>query len=256
MKAALIIGHPGHELRAFAFIKRYKPDVYILTDGSGSKNDSRLNQSIKVLDNIGAKFQDSLRVFKDKELYSLISGQNSSDIIDYKNSLKQLIVEKDYDMIIGDALEGFNPTHDICRYIINSIALETSTLDFSKNILNYDFLLDSAPNILSEENNVGGLSIRLSDEEFQMKFNAAMGYPELKFEVEYALEKFGKEAFSYECFRKVSNPDVISNWNTAKPYYEEFGEKRVAEGAYSNLITFEKHLKPIAKQLLALTIKP
>ena len=52
-KPALIIGHPGHELRAFKYIKDFKPDVYILTDGSGSTNASRLYQSVKVINQAG-----------------------------------------------------------------------------------------------------------------------------------------------------------------------------------------------------------
>jgi hypothetical protein len=31
---AVVIGHPGHELRIYRFIEIYKPRVYKLTDGS------------------------------------------------------------------------------------------------------------------------------------------------------------------------------------------------------------------------------
>ena len=47
IKPAMIIGHPGHELRAFKFIKDFKPDIFIITDGSGSNNFSRIQNSIK-----------------------------------------------------------------------------------------------------------------------------------------------------------------------------------------------------------------
>jgi hypothetical protein len=249
-KTALIIGHPGHELRAYAYIKKYKPDVFILTDGSGSSNFSRIHQSIKLLDSLGAKFQNSIKVFTDKELYNIVLEQNLSEISTYMESLKDIVIKNEYDVIVGDALEGFNPTHDICRYLINGILSAISSDDNSKTILNYDFVLDSAPNNVSIHDNVGGVSLKLSEEEFCMKMEAAMNYPELKYEVETAINKYGKEVFLWESFGKVSDLNEISNWNTLKPYYEEYGETRVKEGSYSTIITFEKHIKPIAELCL------
>lgn len=251
-KTVLIIGHPGHELRAYAFIKKYKPDVFVLTDGSGSNNTSRIHQTIRLLDSLGAKFQDSIKIFKDKELYNIILEQDFSEILLYKNSLKDVIIRNDYDIVVGDALEGFNPTHDICRYLINGILSDISVSNNSKKIINYDFVLDSVPNNISFDNNIGGLSLKLSDEEFQMKLNAAMSYPELKFEVDTTIEKYGKEVFSWESFGRVSDLNEISNWDTLKPYYENFGEKRVNEGSYSKVITFENHIKPIAELCLGI----
>jgi hypothetical protein len=251
-KTALIIGHPGHELRAYTFVKKYKPDVFILTDGSGLNKASRIHETIKILDSLGAKFQDSIKIFTDIELYNIILEQDLSEILLYKNSLKDVIIRNQYDIIVGDALEGFNPTHDICRYLINGIVSDISVNNNSEKILNYDLVLDSAPNNISIDNNVEGLSFQLSDEEFQMKVNAAMNYPELKYEVDTAIEKYGKEVFSWESFGRVSDLNQISNWDTLKPYYEDFGEKRVGEGSYSRVITFENHIKPIAELCLGI----
>jgi hypothetical protein len=251
-KTALIIGHPGHELRAYTFVKKYKPDVFILTDGSGLNKASRIHETIKILDSLGAKFQDSIKIFTDIELYNIVLEQDLSEILSYKNSLKDIIIRNQYDIIVGDALEGFNPTHDICRYLINGIVSDISANNDSKSILNYDLVLDSAPNNISIDNNVEGLSFQLSDDEFQMKVNAAMNYPELKYEVDTAIEKYGKEVFSWESFGRVFDLNQISNWDTLKPYYEDFGEKRVGEGSYSRVITFENHVKPIAELCLGI----
>lgn len=252
MKTALIIGHPGHELRAFAFMKKYKPDVYILTDGSGSKNESRLYQSIKIINSLGAKYIDLVKVFKDKDLYDIILNQNLHEFESYRNDLVKVVTENNYDMIVGDALEGFNPTHDICRYLINGIVFGLENPSRQNKILNYDLILDAAPNNVSSNQNQKGLSIELSEEEFEMKYAAAMDYPELKFEVEYAIQEYGKEVFGWESFGFVNNYLEIKNWDSEKPYYEEFGEKRVKEGAYKNIITFENHIKPIAHLCLGL----
>ncbi len=248
-KAALIIGHPGHELRAFKYIKDFKPDVYILTDGSGSTNNSRLHQSVKVIKQVGANFQQNFPSFTDKELYNIILEKKLEKIIDIKKKLKQYLVENEYDLIVGDALEGFNPTHDTCRYLINSVVSEVSAQN-GKSILNYDFLLDESPNNLSTENNKAGFSLQLTHEEFDQKLIAAENYPELKYEVEYAINRFGRDSFLWESFRKVTDEKQIFAWKSEVPYYESFGRKRVEDGIYKNVITFEDHLKPIAKAVM------
>jgi hypothetical protein len=35
-RAALVIAHPGHELRALHWLRLSRPCVFVLTDGSGS----------------------------------------------------------------------------------------------------------------------------------------------------------------------------------------------------------------------------
>jgi hypothetical protein len=253
-KSALIIGHPGHELRAFKFLKDSKPDVYILTDGSGQNNDSRLYQSIKLIESLGATYKNTFNPFTDKELYNIILSGNLDKIKQLKEQLLILIKENNYDEIYGDALEGFNPTHDICRYIINGIVAELEKSNPSKSILNYDFVLDKAPDILSQKEHIHNLSFELSPLELEMKIKAGLNYPELKTEIEMAIERFGVSAFSWESYSRITDLNQIINWKNPLPYYEEIGRKRVASGAYKTCIEFEKHIKPIAEVCLATTV--
>lgn len=254
-KSALIIGHPGHELRAFKFLKDSKPDVYILTDGSGQNNESRLYQSIKLIESLGATYKSIFNPFTDKELYNIILSGDLDKIKQVKDQLFILIKEGNYDEIYGDALEGFNPTHDICRYMINGIVAELEKINPSKSILNYDFVLDKAPDMLSQKENTHNLSFELSDPELDMKIKAGLNYPELKTEIEMAIERFGISSFAWEFYGKITNLKQIVNWETASPYYEEVGKKRVASGAYKNCIEFEKHMRPIAEICLMQNIE-
>lgn len=252
--SALIIGHPGHELRAFKFLKDSKPDVYILTDGSGNNNQSRLHQSIRLIESLGATYKNIITPFTDKELYNIILSGDLDKIRHIKNQLLFSIKENNYDEIVGDALEGFNPTHDICRYLINGMVAELEKTNPCKSILNYDFVLDKGPNNLSYEENLNGFSLKLSPVELEMKVEAAMNYPELKAEVEIAIERFGISSFSWESYGIINDLNQIVNWKNQLPYYEEIGKKRVASGAYKTCIEFEKHIKPIAEICLSTTI--
>ncbi|WP_163399842.1 hypothetical protein [Flavobacterium fluviatile] len=246
-KSALIIGHPGHELRAFKFLKDLKPDVYIITDGSGQNNDSRLHQSIKLIESLGATFKNSFSPFTDKELYNIILSGDLDKIKKAKNQLLFSVKESNYDEIYGDALEGFNPTHDICRYMINGIVDELQNINPSKSIQNYDFVLDKAPDVLSQKESPNTLSLELNELELNMKIKAGLNYPELKSEIEMAIERFGISSFAWEFYGQITDLKQIINWETDYPYYEEVGRKRVASGAYKNCIEFEKHIKPIAE---------
>jgi hypothetical protein len=248
-KPALIIGHPGHELRAFKFIKEFKPDVFIITNGSGSNNLSRINNSIKIIESLGAKYINLFDPFPDKIIYQLIREVNVTEIYKVKKILYDEIINKKYDMIIGDSIEGFNPTHDLCRYIINSIVKDSYT-KANIEILNYSFDLDKAPNEISANNSM--ILFELNELELEQKINAAINYPELKFEVEKVLKLFSKEAFKHEYYSKVSDPDIIINWENSSPQYEKYGKERVNNGLYTEVIEFEKHMKPIAYSLLDL----
>lgn len=244
-KAAMVIGHPGHELRAFKYIKEFKPDVFILTDGSGSVNEPRLYQSIRLIEANGARYMESFPAIPDREMYRMILENQTEKILAIKARLKSFILEAGYDCIVGDALEGFNPTHDLCRYLINGIITDIKE-ETGLSIRTYDFLLDEAPNNIPQSSNHQGISLELSPAEFDEKLEAANNYPELKYEVEYAINRFGREAFYWESFRKVNDLSEIRNWKGEEPYYETFGRKRIEEGLYSDLITFDHHLKPIA----------
>ena len=86
----LIIGHPGHELRAFKFIKTYKPDVIILTDGSGSNHSSRIANTIKILDTLGSRYINLLTPYTDKEIYECILNLNLSKIEKIRDMIVKL----------------------------------------------------------------------------------------------------------------------------------------------------------------------
>jgi len=51
---ALIIAHPGHELRVHHWLEKTRPLVFVLTDGSGRTAQSRLHSTTRILERAGA----------------------------------------------------------------------------------------------------------------------------------------------------------------------------------------------------------
>jgi len=69
---ALVIAHPGHELRVHGWLEKARPLVFVLTDGSGRSGLPRLNSTRKVLLDAGAKTGPIFGRFTDAETYASI----------------------------------------------------------------------------------------------------------------------------------------------------------------------------------------
>src|ERR1700742_4299674 len=68
--AALIVAHPGHELRLHGWMSLARPCVYVLTDGSGHSGQSRLAATTQLLSTIRAESGCIYGRFTDAEFYA------------------------------------------------------------------------------------------------------------------------------------------------------------------------------------------
>src|SRR6478609_9844484 len=73
--SALIIGHPGHELRVLGWVRAAKPLVAVLTDGSGADGAPRIDQTTQLLDH-GLPRSASYGLASDREVYRAILEQD------------------------------------------------------------------------------------------------------------------------------------------------------------------------------------
>jgi hypothetical protein len=247
---AMIIGHPGHELRVFRFVELYKPRVYVLTDGSGVTGTGRINSTIKILEQCGASVSPVMGCFSDKEMYRIILENDVTPLLKLSQTIQADFAENNIDAVMGDAIEGFNPTHDLCRYLINSI-VQSVEKNTGKRLLNFDFLLDGIMN--GNSNCPSGRSLPLTDEDFERKITAAAAYNELAYELKHAVEKYGKSAFKTEYIRQVLPPYMAAPWEDDVPFYEKYAREKVNTGKYQQVITYQNHLLPLLSRLEALT---
>src|SRR4029077_339919 len=70
--AALVIGHPGHELRVHHWLEIDRPLTFVLTDRSGRGQQSRLPSTAKVLRNAGAKSATVFGRWTDAQAYQIL----------------------------------------------------------------------------------------------------------------------------------------------------------------------------------------
>src|SRR5215469_10219464 len=72
LRAALVIAHPGHELRVHHWLERAKPQVFVLTDGSGLTDSSRTHRTEVLLELANAAKGPMFGSLSDQQLYGAI----------------------------------------------------------------------------------------------------------------------------------------------------------------------------------------
>jgi hypothetical protein len=247
-RAALVVGHPGHELRIYGWMIAARPIVHVLTDGSGAVGASRVGSTTALLQDVGASRGSVYARLSDREIYAAMLAGHHDQFIAIAEELADSFVRDRIELVAGDAVEGFNPSHDVCRYVINA-AVRLASTTTGRQIACYAFPLDSAPGVRPDRLLDRPLTVRLDDGTLERKLRAAGAYTELKGEVEQALKRFGPEPFRTEHLWPVDLTDRYC-WDPARvPFYESYGAQRVASGAYSNVVTFGQHVRPLADAL-------
>src|SRR2546429_9031484 len=120
MWIVLFIVHPCHELLVHGWVELAKPLVFVLTDGSGRTNQSRLKSTTEILNQTGAKLGCIYGRLTDRAAYSAILDRKFDVFIRLAKELAEAFIAQCIDYVAGDAAEGFSPTHDVCRLIINA----------------------------------------------------------------------------------------------------------------------------------------
>jgi hypothetical protein len=242
---AIVVAHPGHELVVHHYMEVHRPLYFCLTDGSGGNAASRLASTTNLLARVGARPGSIYGRFSDKDLYRLLLEGRAEVFVELLNELATDLIDAEVEFVVGDAMEGFNPGHDVCRALIDSAVAVVQTRT-GRALENYEFAVHNNPATDPE-----GALVRLdlADDAFDRKIEAAMAYREIKDDVENAMERFGREAFAVECLRPSSTPAMLEQFETMPPRYESIGESRVRDGRYREVVRYHEHVAPVFRAL-------
>jgi hypothetical protein len=245
---ALVVAHPGHELRVYGWLERVRPRVFVLTDGSGRTGHSRLQSTTNILSGVGALPGSVYGRFSDLAIYQAILHHDYQLFAGLVRELAEEFLRERIEYVAGDSAEGYNTTHDVCRLVLDA-ALEMATRARGVRVGNYDFLLkgrlDECPASLRDR----AIWFHLDEDAVGRKLKAAHDYSELAAEVKAAIRENDAGAFQIECLRPVESNKLIERLATEKPFYEEFGEQQVAAGHYEHVIRYREHILPLAEAL-------
>jgi hypothetical protein len=246
-RAALVVGHPGHELLVHGWLEVTRPLVFVLTDGSGRSNQSRLDSTTKVLNQTGAKAGSIYGRLTDAAAYAAILNHEFDLFVGLARDLCEVFVAESIDCVAGDAFEGYNPMHDVCRLVINA-AVSVARRASGNHIANFEFSLIGQAGACREGHDTNGIFRSLDEAALARKMTAAKGYAELAGEVLAALQRNSTDAFRVECLCPVDS-SASDYFFDEPPFYEQYGEKQVAAGYYHRVLRYNEHIAPLADAL-------
>jgi hypothetical protein len=253
-RAALIVAHPGHELRVHGWLELTRPRVFVLTDGSGRSGASRLEYTTRVLERAGAERGGVYGRFTDRALYAAILDGDAEVFLRLVDELAAALADGPFTDVVGDAAEGYNPVHDLCRVLINAAVLRVGGIR-GPAIRNFDFSPIGAPG------GPGGARsattrLRLGGAALARKMAAARAYEPLRAEVREALTTEPPGTAASEVLSAVEEPAGRYRLAELPPYYERYGEQQVAGSHYAHVIRYREHVLPIADAIHAAAASP
>jgi hypothetical protein len=269
-RSLLVIGHPGHELRVYGWIGQVRPIVCILTDGSGSDGTPRLDKTLEILHESGAEIGPLCGELSDREIYEKILRHEYDPFDVLCERLARLITARDIDLVVSDAIEGYNPVHDLCEVLVRTavgIARNANDADSNENadkksngtprsIRHYTIPLMNDPRPATGSMEATHHAIELTPLRFKQKLEAMRSYAGsaggiLQEEVGEAFHNFGEQAFAREYLFAAAAPgqEPERRFSRQKPFYETYGEQKVAAGRYQSVIRFHEHVLPIVNHL-------
>jgi len=171
----------------------------------------------------------------DREAYAAILEANSALFLALANEL----ADNNPSMIVCDAVEGYNPVHDVCRLIAGA-AIEIAGSDVPL----YEYPVVSDPR--SYDGMSGTIDVVLDDASHASKIERARRMANLVPDVNELISRYGAGGYRRETLRRVSDWADIG---TGTPLYESIGEERVGRHRYERAIRRAEHIAPLRDAL-------
>src|SRR5688572_22331775 len=220
--ALLFVAHPGHELLIHGWLSRVKPLVCVLTDGSGHSGQSRLHYTEELLRATGAPAGGIFGRFTDRGIYAAIRGRDFSPIAALADELAADLIRRRIEVVVADAMEGYNPAHDLCRLIVGAACARAAAAGV--NVRHYEYPIFGGPNAFDDSGEI----TTLDDVEFAAKIERSRAFAAVLADVDEMLTRFGDAAFRREAFRAIGGWSATPWDDGSQPMYEIIGEERVA----------------------------
>ena len=240
--AALVVAHPGHELRLFRWLELDRPTVFVLTDGSGHSGRSRLPSTRAVLAAVGCQAGSIIGPLTDAAVYRAIIDGDVTKISAITLELADEIARAGFRSVVSDAVERYNPTHDLCWFMANLAALRASR-STGRPIDRFSYAVVGHAG--------AGITITLDDEVFQRKMETARGYEDLADDVAELTARLGADGLRREVFTPTPAGAPVPEPLARKPYFESRGEEQVATGKYETVLRYDEHFVPFVRKLIA-----
>ena len=229
------------------WLEQARPEVWVLTDGSGRGDASRVPSTRRDLAAARATPGTVLGRWSDREAYRILLEGDRDAVGAVVDELAEALRDPEVALVAGDAFEGFNPIHDLCRLVID-LAVIVAAEARDRALQSFEFPLEAAPGWQVRPQ---ALQLELDDAQLERKIAASQSYPELQMEVERALREHGRDAFRNEWLSPVEPLSTLSRARGGVLAYERYGEGQVNRGYYARVVRHDEHFAPLAERLVA-----
>jgi len=233
----LILAHPGHELRLFHWMERMHPRVFLLTDGSGGTGLARTHYSAATIAAAGASAGWLFGWKSDKAWYAALLSGDAAPFTEALDRIEAEAVDLKLQLVVTDAVDGYNPMHDLCEALGAALRCRLSAAGASVQHL-VSMAVDGQDLPPPAE------LVHLSPQAVRRKQELLAKYTPLADEAS-ALLAARPDAMQVEVLRRP-NFAWAADWT---PPWETIGRERVAAGRYTDAISYARHVRPIALSL-------
>lgn len=249
MKSALVIGHPGHELRLTTWIAQARPFLFVVAKGSRSgRSESRLAASRATAVELGAIVAEPFGAAFDTELYDAILAGDIGLFARLTDTLRAAFVARGIDRVITDGWQNYNPVHDLTHLVARVAAAEAGRRR-GRPVACLDY-----PVVLGElayaPCGPERMRIVLSEAQVKAKLDMAKRHPDIAEDVEALIAAAGRSTLRLETLHVPPPLRELLPTPIAPPWYERHGRARVAAGVYSRALSWS-HMAPIVSTLAA-----
>lgn len=242
MNAALVIAHPGHELRLSAWVGRARPTIHILARGSRSgRSEARIEASRAVVVTLGATAGDPFGAAWDVDLYAAIMASDPAPFLALADALAATFRSGRTRCVVADGWQNYNPVHDLTHLVARVAAAEAGAELLAFPVVIGD-LAHAPPGAVVE-------TVVPDADEQRLKRELIERYPDIAGDVAGLVAAAGDAAFGVETLHAPPPLDGLLPGD-APPWYETWGEGRVAAGIYADCLRWG-HMAPVVDALAA-----
>jgi hypothetical protein len=252
--AALVVAHPGHEVRVSGWCELARPRLFILTEGSRSGDHGRLLCAQSFANQNGATLGPLFGRFRDREIYAAILAGDQA-LIRWTADLTDALVALAPTLIVTDSWQMYNLGHDL-THVMARVAASRASAYLGRAIEVVEF--EVAPKALACDRLWGAEAFRvvLDDTSLARKHTMAENYQDLREEFRQVLALEGPDAQRLEIFHSVVDFDALMPAPRTLIPYERYGEQRVVAGVYGEVIRWSEHVRGIVEAIRMMEPRP
>jgi hypothetical protein len=248
-RTLMVFSHPNHELAIYGLMNRLLPYTVFLTDGGSS---DRLEQTRKGLDSIGILNRATFLNWREDSFYHALLRQDGAFYEGIADTLASHVRSIDAEQVICDAVEFYNPVHDMALPIVHAALRGSENMPVFEAPLIYQrrgpelaFTLQRPSGSHPDES----VHITLSAEEFQTKLLARSEiYTTLSNHLARLLATIPKEHWKIECVTKARE-SVPRPTDDMLLRYDQRAEMLAQRGQIKEKILYHQHYVPLASTL-------